>query len=157
MKTTGFLMVTMAAVLVLGGITGARAAGPADRPGGFRGRFLERARERLGLTDGQVAQIKSVLRSEKDTLTALATRLHEGRLGLRNAIRTPNATEASVRVASAKVAAVQADLAVERMKLFTRINPILTDEQRAKLADVEQQMDGLVDTVISRASEQLAE
>jgi len=150
-------MITMGAALVLGGLTNTQAAGPADQPGPFRRHFLERARERLGLTDDQVAQIKVVLKSEKDNLASLLERLHDARIGLREAIRAQNATEASVRTASAKAAAVQADFAVERMKLFARISPILTDEQRSKLAQVEQRMDDLADTAIARASERLAE
>ena len=157
MKTTRILMITVAAVLFLGGVTQIHAADQADRPAAFRGRFLERVRQRLGLTDEQTAQIKAVLKSDKDNLTSLLGRMHEARIGLREAIRAQNPTEASVRAASAKVAAVQADLAVERMKLFARINPILTDEQRAKLALEEQQVDDLADAAIARASERLAE
>ena len=150
-------MVTMAAALILGGVTDTQAAGSAHRPGAFRGHFIERARERLGLTDEQVTQIRAVLKSEKDSLTTLLERLHDARIGLREAIRAQNATEASVRAASARVAAVQADLAVERLRIFARISPILTDEQRARLAEIEQRMDGLVDTAIGRACERLAD
>jgi Spy/CpxP family protein refolding chaperone len=159
MKTKSLLVLSLAAALVAGGFTvlNAPAANATGRPGAGHGRLLERAKEKLGLTDEQAAQIKAILKSEKENLTGLMTRLHDVRSGLREAIRSANATEASVRSASAKVAAVEADLAVERLKLYGKISPILTDDQRAKLADLAQRMDELVDSVIARAGERLAE
>ena len=41
------------------------------------------------------------LKADKDTLTSLISRLHEARVGLRNAIQSSDSTEDSVRAASA--------------------------------------------------------
>jgi Spy/CpxP family protein refolding chaperone len=83
--------------------------------------------------------------------------VHDARTGLRDTIQTPNATEASVRAASAKVAAAESDLAVERLNLYCRISPILTAEQHQKLSDLESKMDEMVDAGIERIGERLAE
>ena len=56
---------------------------------------------------------------------------------------------------SAKVAAVEADIAVERMKLAGRISPILTADQKEKIKAFEAKIDDLVDTLINRVGERL--
>jgi protein CpxP len=115
--------------------------------------MLHRLTKKLNLTDDQKKQIKAVLVADKGTLKGLFSQLHEARQNLRGAIRASDANEADVRAASAKVAGVEADFAVERMKLYGRIAPILTDEQRRKLADFEQQVDNLVSRALARSGE----
>jgi len=48
-------------------------------------------------------------------------------------------------------------LAVERMKIYGKIAPILTDEQRQKIADFEQRADILVANVLARVGERLGD
>jgi Spy/CpxP family protein refolding chaperone len=159
MKMNKILILTMAAALVVGGltITHAYAQGASENQGAFRGRFLHRIKEKLNLTPDQVTQIKTVLKADKENLTAIASKMHAARLGLRQAIRAPGATEANVRAASAQVATVEADMAVERMKLFAQISPILTQAQKDKLAEMEQHLDEFVDSAIARAGQELAD
>jgi len=154
MKTLTWFAITLAAAVTAGGLTSLNAYAadaPAQRP--LRGRLLERAKEKLGLTDDQIAQIKAELAPEKQNLQNLLTRLHEVRVGLRNAIQAPDATEASVRVAAAKVASVEADFAVERLKLHGKISPILTAGQRQKLGQFQARVDEFVDGAINRIGE----
>ena len=94
--------------------------------------------------------IPGIIVADKDTLQSLLGQLHEARVELRTAIRADNPAEADVRAASAKVAGVEADLAVERMKLYGKIRPVLTDAQRAKISELEQSFDGLADSLIAR-------
>jgi len=72
-------------------------------------------------------------------------------MGLRQAIRASEATEANVRTASRVSPPSNRTWRVERMKLFAKISPILTQEQREKLADMEQRMDDFADYAIARA------
>jgi Spy/CpxP family protein refolding chaperone len=158
MKTTKWLILTTAAALTAGGLITLHAR-PANKAGQQRiaqGRFLERAKEKLDLTDEQVAQIKAVLKSERETITGLLSLMHDARTGLREAIQAPEATETSVRVAAAKVADVQAELAVERLKLRGKITPILTDAQREKAAQMRARLDKFADRAIQRMNERLA-
>lgn len=152
MRTSKWFALTLAAAMTSGGFialhTAAAGAASINRPA--RGRLLERAKEKLGITDDQAAQIKAILKADKENLASLLTHLHSARGELREAIRSDSANEASVRAASAKVAAVESDLAVERMKLSAKIGPILTPEQREKLAQFEAKMDDVIDSAISR-------
>ena len=153
MRSTNWLAITLAAALCGGfllTVPPAQAAKGASRQT-VRSRIRERAKTELNLTDQQVAQIKQILKADKGEIAGLVTRLHDARVGLRGAIQAPGATEASVRVASAKVAAVEADLAVERLRLFGKISPILTAEQREKLQELRGRADDFVDKLINRA------
>jgi Spy/CpxP family protein refolding chaperone len=158
MKISKWLVIAMASgVFAAGGVFAlkARAAEKSAFQRAFRGQFLQRAREKLGLTDEQIAKIKSELNAEKETLTELLSQLHEARVGLRDAIQAADANETTVRAASAKVAAVEADLAVERLKLYGRISPILTTQQRDQIMEFQAKLDDFVDNVISHLGERL--
>ena len=146
----------LAAALNLGGFLTATSFGAESTAPAHRG-YLHRIAQRLNLTDDQKAQIKTVLQAEKGTVKDLRTQLRAARENLRSTIQATDANETSVRDASARVAAVQANLAVERMKIFAKITPILTREQRQELTDVEQRADAFVDWAIARASETSAE
>ena len=144
------LLCTLAAVLAAGGFTATKvfAADAAAAPA--RGKILQRIADKLNLTGDQRTQIKAVLAGEKGALAPLLAALHDARMNLRAAIRASNASEASVRAASATVAVAEADFAVERMKLYGKIAPILTDAQRQQLAEMQQRADDFVDNVIAR-------
>ena len=155
MKTIKLLTIATAAAIIAGGLTSAPAqdtnSAAGTRPG--RGQILQRIAKKLNLTDDQKSQIKAVLGGEKDTLKSLFGQLHDARKNLRAAIHAGDANETAVRAASAKVASVEADLAVERMKLYGKIAPILTDQQRRKIADFEQRFDNVVGGAIARMDE----
>ena len=156
MKTIKLLTIATAAAIIAGGLTSAPAQDTNDsaagtRPG--RGQILQRIAKKLNLTDDQKSQIKAVWGGEKDTLKSLFGQLHDARKNLRAAIHAAGAKEADVRAASAKTASVEADLAVERMKLYGKIAPILTDQQRRKIADFEPRFDNVVGGAIARLDE----
>lgn len=156
MKKNKWITLTVATALnIVGLMTTPALAADANAPA--HGRFFQRIAQRLNLTDDQKAQIKTILRSEKDTLKPLLGQLHAARENLRAAIRASNANETTVRAAAARVAAGEADLAVERMKIYGKIAPILTDEQRQQISDVEQNADDFTDRAIARASDRLGD
>ena len=156
MKTNKLLTLTTAAAILLGGLISALAQNSSDFAAGSgpaRRQILQRIAKKLNLTDDQKAQIKAILIADKGTLAGLFGQLHEARQNLRAAIHAGDANETAVRAASARVASVEADFAVERMKLHAKIAPILTDEQRRKIADFEQRLDALVGGAIARLGE----
>jgi len=159
MKTSNCLTATLAAALFAGAVITftSHAAKPPAGHRAFHGHLLERAKEKLGLSDEQLAKIKAELGSEKDTLHALISALHTARVGLREAIQAPDANETSVRAASAKVSVAEADLAVERLKLYGKISPILTEEQREEVKVFQGKIDDFFDTAINRIGEHLAQ
>jgi Spy/CpxP family protein refolding chaperone len=128
-----------------------------DAPAPARGQILQRIAEKLNLTGNQKLQIKAILREDKDTLTTLLGQLHGARKNLRTAAQAGDANETSVHAASARLAGVEADFAVERMKLYGKIMPILTDEQRQKISEFTQRADDFADGVIARIGDGLAQ
>jgi Spy/CpxP family protein refolding chaperone len=157
MKISRWSVITLAAGLGVGGLFAFKAHA-AERVAAQRvmhGRLLERAKEKLGLTDEQVAKIKTELKGEKDTLRDLISRLHDARVGVREAIQAADANESSVRAASAKVAAVEADLAVERLKIYGKISPILTAEQVEKVREFQARLDDFLDNAINHVGDRL--
>lgn len=148
----------LATALVLGGLTTFNLRAAESAPGGPpHGQMRERIKEKLGLTDDQIARIKEQLKSEKDNITSLMTRLREAHATLRNEIQNTNATETSVREAAAKLSVVESDLAVERLKLHGKISPILTPEQRAKLSQFQAGVDTFIERAINRVHDKLAD
>jgi Spy/CpxP family protein refolding chaperone len=145
-------IITAAAIAACGFAANTFAAEPPARV-----QILQRIAEKLDLTADQKFQIKTILRGYKDTLQNLLGQLHEARKNLRETIQTADANESSVRAASAKVAGVEADFAVERMKLYGKIAPVLTDEQRQKISEFTQRADDFADSVIARIGDGLAQ
>jgi len=160
MKTNKLLIFATAGAIIAGGLTAAKLFAADNSTAAampLRGQILRRIAQKLNLTDDQKSQIKTILAGEKDTLKTLLAQLHDARKNLRATIQAPDANEASVRAASAKVAAVEADLAVERMKIFAKIAPVLTDEQRRQISDLEQRADDFADSAIARIGDGLAQ
>ena len=154
MKSTKLLALGAAVAIAAGGIFVFKAHA-ANEAGPFnRGSIIKRIIERLELKDEQIEKIKGELRAEKGTLAPMLRSLHEARKELRETIQS-GADESAIRAASAKVAAVDADLAVERAKLHTKIAPILTEEQIAKVKEMEAKVDDFVLQVLKTVGDKL--
>ena len=152
------LILTTAAAIFAGGLTlNSLAADHAVPSAPWHGKIFQRISARLQLNDDQQAQIKTILAGEKDTLVPELSQLHDARKALRVAIQADDATEASVRKASAAVATVEANLAVERLQLYDKIAPVLTAEQRRQIAGFEQRADDFADNVIAHLGEEPAQ
>jgi Spy/CpxP family protein refolding chaperone len=159
MKTSKWLVIAIAAVVVaVGGITVVRARAQDAGMGRLgHGRFLAQAKKKLGLSDDQVTQIKAELAADKDKLTGLLLSWHDARVALRETIQKPGATESDIRAASAKVAVIESDLAVERARLYGKISPILTADQMEKVGEFQQRVDDFVDGAIMVFGKRLTE
>ncbi len=150
------LILSMAAALGAGGVFPSNlhaAENEGTRP--TRATRFDEARDKLGLSDGQLQQLKQELVAEKDSIKELLDRLKETRTGLRDAIQKADATEPQVRAAAAKLAEVEADAAVLRMKLHGRVKTILTEEQREKIKEMNASLDGFIQKAIEKAGERL--
>lgn len=152
MRLNRILLVTVAAGLALGGVT--MQAGAQERRGN-RGEALERAKEKLNLTDEQMGKVKEILAVEKDAIVALGQKLRTARTELRDVMQNERSNEKQVRDASARVAAVQADVNVFRHKLQGKIYPMLTAEQRQTIKDSAERIDQLVEQGLNRLGERL--
>jgi len=150
MKMKLFVPLLVAAIIA-GGLLIAHAENSDHAMGlGGHGPLLQRIAKKLDLTGDQKTQIKAVFVADKDPILSLLTRLHDAHKELRTAIQADHATEDSVRAAAAKVAAVEADLAVERLKLHGKIEPLLTADQKLKVTMMEDNLDTFLDGIIAR-------
>ncbi len=141
--TKVILTVGAAGILALGAIAMAgpgfagrqdRACGPGFRQGGFGDRL--RLGERLGLTEEQHGKIKSVLENHRSTLEPLREKLMAERKTLHELMRADKVDEAAIRAQVAKMAAVEADLAVARAKVTQEIQPMLSPEQKQRAKEL---------------------
>jgi Spy/CpxP family protein refolding chaperone len=152
------LKFTAAAVVLAGGLTLASNTFAAAHVAVSRSAaVVKRAKEKLGVTDEQVAKIKSEVITEKDNITELLHRLHAARTELRKTIQKADTTENEIRGAAAKVAAVEADAAVLHAKLQKKIALVLTTEQQSKLKEMRGKAGWFADRFIDKIGEKLGE
>jgi periplasmic protein CpxP/Spy len=100
---------------------------------------LGRMFRQLGVTADQRQQLRAILEKHQADLKPLRDRALAARRGLADAIEAPAVNEQAIRDASAKLAAVQADLAVLRAKVRAEAFEVLTPEQREKALELEKQ------------------
>lgn len=102
-------------------------------PGGPLG-MLRMLGPRLGLTDAQKDQVKTIAESHRDEWKALGDRARTTHEALHDAVTAETVDEALIRQRSADVAAVDADLAVARARAHAEVWQILTPQQRSQAA-----------------------
>ncbi|MFN7138256.1 MAG: Spy/CpxP family protein refolding chaperone [Limisphaerales bacterium] len=145
MKKTLLTLLAAAAVTV-GGFTYYSHAAP-DRHGPGRGQIIQRIISELDLSEEQVEKIKEELRAERENVEPLLKQLHEARKELRETIQS-GADEQAVRAAHAKVAAVEADMAVQRAKVRAKIVPHLSEEQLQKMKRLEARFEDYAENAV---------
>jgi len=116
----------------LAGHAGCALGGFADHGGGGFG-SLHHVLSDLDLTDDQKSAIKQILADERPNLDPLLDRKIETHKALFKAVHTGRLDESAVRAAARRSAAADADLAVEKAVLFSKVRGALTSEQRDKV------------------------
>jgi periplasmic protein CpxP/Spy len=106
----------------------------------------------VGVTDHQKAQLKAVLQKHRPTLQPLVQRYAAERGTLRSLIRQDVFDESAIRNQAFKIAALEADLAVERARIAQEARGILTSDQIEKLKAVESRREARMDKFLSRIS-----
>ena len=86
----------------------------------------------MNLTDAQREQVKQIVDSRQQETRATAERAIAAHDALRAATTSASFDEGLVRAKAAEVAAVDADMAVARARIFADVFQILTPEQQAK-------------------------
>lgn len=120
-----------------------RGPGGPGGPGGPMGRGfggplgpMGIALRQLDLTEAQKGQLSAIVDGHKADFEAIRTRMQEARKALHAAMEATPVNEAAIREATAAVAAVEADTNVLRATMRTEVVNILTDEQKAKAAEL---------------------
>lgn len=95
--------------------------------------FLKRLAKQLGLSAQQQSQAKAILKSSRQENKPLMLALFNEKHQLHALMLSGSADEAAIREQSAKIASVQADLAVKRAQEAKQLLAILTPDQASKL------------------------
>ena len=147
MKTTTKILTALVVTAVLG--VGAFATS-SDRP------LLAERFAALGVTDAQKQQVRSILRQHEPTASPLIKQLVAERRQLRDLIRADQIDEPAIRAQAAKVAGLEANLAIERAHIVHEIKPVLTPDQLAKLKEMQVDVDERIDGFLSRIAKRIA-
>ena len=135
---TPHLLIKRAAVLVAAATLGSTSAMAA--PGGALNAIRDRIHQHLtglNITADQREQIRGVLRDFMPEVAPLVKQSLQEHRALTAVIRATPVNEADIRAQAAKVAAVDADLAVKRALIEAKIRPILTPDQIQQILQLE--------------------
>ena len=121
-----------------------------------KGRFARRLAA-LGVTDQQKAEVKDILRKYQPSVGPMVRQLVDARRALRGTIRAETIDESAIRAQAAKVASLEADLAVQRAHVAHDIRAVLTPEQIQKLKEMQANRDARVDRFLNRIAKRIAE
>lgn len=98
----------------------------------FARRIMAHVAERLGLTDAQKTEIKSILVAERPQAEPLIRQLIATRKQLRDVSKNGNFDEAQVRSLASQQAQTITELIVTRERVKSKVYNVLTPEQRAQ-------------------------
>lgn len=114
--------------------------GPGGRMGGPGG-AIGIPLDRLNLTDAQRDQVKSVVDSHEAELRPLGEKTMTARRALEQAVTADTIDEGAIRAKAADVASVESDMAVARARVHADVLQVLTSDQRAKLKELQAEME----------------
>ena len=134
----GGLALLLAALPALAEPRGHGRGGGPGGPGLMDGHRLEHLALRLELSDGQREELRQAFADRFEAGAETRRALFEARRALGEQIHADSFDEAAIRQAAAAVAALEADMAVERARGAQQLRQILTPEQ---LAELEQMRD----------------
>ena len=158
MKTSKSLTLAVAGgLLAAGTFLTVRGAALAGEPHPLKARLLERAKEKLSLSNDQKSQIKSAVSGERAAVADLHSRMQEAKVGLKQAIRSPGATESSIRAAAGELSEVLADAAVERAKIRNEIGPKLNQVQKDRIEKFQTKRAALRDQIREKIRDRVKE
>src|SRR5262249_42746699 len=102
-------------------------------PGGPMGRggVVGLPLDRLGLSDAQREQVRTIVQAHDAELSALRERTGSAHEALQTAMTTDTINEEAIRAASATLAAVEADMNVTQARIRAEVFAQLTPEQQA--------------------------
>ena len=154
MKNNAFIKwaAALAAAVTLGSTLVIAAADGGGDDGVFSG-IRQRIHDRLvqlGLSSEQRDQVREVLRGFMPEVAPLVKQSVAEHRTLRQMIRATPVNEEAIRTQAAKVAAINAELAVKRAQIVEKIRPILTPEQLEEIQEMEENLHSRVEQGLGR-------
>jgi len=116
------------------------------------GRHFKKMATELGLSSQQKQEVKDIFAKSRSQAEPLMKQIKTERHALRELVQADVIDEAAIRAQSAKVAAVEADLAVQRAHVAQQIRAILTPEQVQKFKAIQAKRDSRMDEMPNRGS-----
>lgn len=104
------------------------------------GSHMKQMTKELGLTSAQTAQVKDIFAKNRDLAKPQMDKLKVERKAMHALIHADAIDEAAIRAQSAKVAVVQADLAINRAQMVKQVRALLTPEQVQKFKALSDKM-----------------
>jgi Spy/CpxP family protein refolding chaperone len=104
-------------------------------PGGPLAMFLGRAAERLGLSDAQQSQIKTIAESHKSDMQSVFKQVADARRTLL-AAQVNGQADDQIRQLSAQVAQAEANAAVAETHVIAEVMQVLTPDQQAQVKNM---------------------
>ena len=101
------------------------------------GMFMRRVAERLHVTPDQKIAALDALRKHLPAVKPLVDQVIKERFALRKLLEAPTVDEAAVRAGAQRVAAAEADLAVQKALLFHDLRAVATPEQLTSIDQME--------------------
>lgn len=125
----------VAALLVSSALTVATVTSAQDATPSRGDRMFTRLQQNLGLSDAQVTQVRAIFQQQRDAHRQLGQAMHKARTELRQlALNSGDANAIAAKKAEVNQLMAQSlDLRVQSMQ---QLGPILTQEQRDKLAQM---------------------
>jgi protein CpxP len=123
---------------------------------GHHERFAELG-AKLALSDQQKAQVKEVFKKNQPLVKPIFTKLISEKRDMRTLIQSGSADEAAIRAQAAKVAGVEADLAVQRAQMAKQFRAILTPGQVEKFKAIQKEKDARFDKFREHMNERFDE
>ena len=116
------------------------------------GRHFKKMATELGLSSQQKQEVKDIFAKSRSQAEPLMKQIKTERHALRELVQADVIDEAAIRAQSAKVAAVEADLAVQRAHVAQQIRAILTPEQVQKFKAIQAKRDSRMDEMPNRGT-----
>ena len=127
------LAIVMLAVTLVASGTFAWAGAADGKRGERHMKWSQKFQERLGLTDDQMTQIRTIHERDRDQHKQVGRALHQAQAELRQ-LALSGADAATVERKEAEVQQLLGQMVSMRTKHLQEIGPILTPEQREKMA-----------------------
>jgi protein CpxP len=108
-----------------------------NTPGHSSGHLKKMAKE-LGLDDQQKVQVKDILKSNHNQIKPLMDTMITERRAMRSLIHAETIDEVAIRAQAAKMASLQADLAVNRAHIAQKLRSVLTPDQVQKFKTLQE-------------------
>jgi periplasmic protein CpxP/Spy len=116
----------------------------------FVGQHFKKMAAELNLSAQQKQEIRATLSNDRDQFLPLLQQLKTEHRKLRSLIQADTIDESAIRAQSAKIAAIKADLAVERAQVGREVRRVLTPDQMQKLKVMQAKRDERRDKAGSR-------